>query len=94
LPQDYLELITRCEGLVIGEWAVLGLSQTYEVVLPEGHCYVLADRMGKATLVIRAHANDELLIYDREGGGDPVIVGHDLASAIVMQQLAQKGVES
>ncbi|MEM4409709.1 MAG: hypothetical protein QXI19_13305 [Candidatus Caldarchaeum sp.] len=42
LPDDYLALIEMCEGFMIGEVAVLGLSEAYSVALSDGNYWIIA----------------------------------------------------
>jgi hypothetical protein len=43
LPPDYLELMGQAEGLEVGNIGILGLSQVYEVVMPDWTYYLLAE---------------------------------------------------
>jgi hypothetical protein len=42
LPDDYLALIEMCEGFMIGEVAVLGLSEAHSVALSDGNYWIIA----------------------------------------------------
>jgi hypothetical protein len=71
LPPDYLELTTQCEGLTVNDCGIFGLSQVYEVVLPEWNYYLLAEIDGKGAVGVRAHSTDGILYFLDFGGDGP-----------------------
>lgn len=62
-PQDYLELIRQCEGFLVNNVSILGLSQLYEIVLPDWRYLVLAEIAGEGTLGIREQSNPGYIYF-------------------------------
>lgn len=68
LPEDYLEVTSQCEGFMVNDCGIFGLSQVYEVVLPDWNYYLLAEIDGEGAVGVRAHSTDGILYYlDYEG---------------------------
>jgi hypothetical protein len=63
LPADYLELVEGCEGFSCGGWAIMGLSEMYEIKLPGGRYYVIGEREGCGVVVIRTGDMTGQLLY-------------------------------
>lgn len=63
LPEDYLFLTTQAEALTIGDCAVLGLSEIYEVVLEGSSYYLLAQLDGRGVLAVRSHTDNREVYY-------------------------------
>ena len=82
LPEDYRDLTDRCEGFLIGHCAVLGLSEVYEVSLPDGNYYILADIAGEAALAVRSHAESGEIFLCPYNGDDPIDRGSSFADAL------------
>jgi hypothetical protein len=80
LPDDYLELMERCDGLVVDDWSIFGLSQIYEIHQPQGDYYVLAELHGYG--VLTADPRDGLLYYFRYSSTDPLPVGKSFFAAL------------
>jgi hypothetical protein len=69
LPSDYLQIVEQCEGFEIDDVSVSGLSQVYEIVLPDGNYYVLTIVGDRGVIAIRADRNDTALYFlDYDGG--------------------------
>lgn len=79
-PTDYLDLVECCEGLSVGNWSIFGLSQVYDIVLPEGDYYVLAELHGCGVLAV--DPRDGSLYYWDYGGSNPVPMGRSLFAAL------------
>ena len=83
-PADYLELVERCDGLIVGDWSIFGLSEIYEIHLPQGDYIVLAELHGYGALLF--DSRDELLYYANYTGGELVSAGKSFGKALVMFQ--------
>jgi len=74
LPPDYLELMEQAEGLEVGNIGILGLSQAYEVVMPDWTYYLLAEVNNVGMLGVKTHSKDGVLaslrFHKRSGSGD------------------------
>ncbi|QDQ28328.1 hypothetical protein FNU76_19325 [Chitinimonas arctica] len=67
LPQDYLELIARTEGLTLASAVVYGLAKVREVIFPEANYYILADIEGVGALAVKSgNQSAELYRLDYE----------------------------
>jgi hypothetical protein len=83
LPNDYLELIELTEGLTVGTIGILGLSQIYEVVMPDWNYYLIAELNSVGTLGIKAHTtNREIYLLKYDGEPPWRNMGDSLASTI------------
>ena len=83
LPDDYLALIERTEGLSIGPIGILGLSQVYEVVMPDWNYYLIAEIARKGMLGVRAHdSNAEIWCLDYDGAPPWQKMGSAISDAI------------
>jgi len=82
LPADYLDLSDRCEGFLIAHCAVLGLSEVYEVSLPDGNYYILTDIAGEAALAVRSHSETGEVFLCPYNGDDPISRGFSFADAL------------
>jgi hypothetical protein len=90
LPLDYLELMELCEGFVIGDWSVLGLSETWEIRTPSGRYIALAERHGLGLLAVRARSSERMIYYLGYDGADPTAVGDSLRAALVREGQERK----
>ena len=83
LPRDYLELMEQTEGLEVGNVGILGLSQVYEVVMPDWTYYLLAEVNSVGMLAVKAHSKDGALYLLKYDGQAPwQALGDRLAQAI------------
>lgn len=82
LPGDYLELINLTEGLTVGKISVLGISQVYEVVLPDWNYYLIAELHCAGTLAVKAHGLDSGIYFLDYEGGAPRRIGLSLKDAV------------
>lgn len=84
LPEDYIELIERCDGLTVGDWTVLGLTQIYAIHQPQGDYYLLAELHGFGVLTV--DPRDGLLYYFSYDESDPLPVGKQFSQALLTVQ--------
>ena len=82
LPEDYLRLIETTEGLVVKNISILGLSQTYEIVMPDWNYYIVAEAHDAGVLAVKAHSNEPELYFLNYQGGPPRAMGRHLADAV------------
>lgn len=82
LPADYLKLIAVTEGLTIGKLSVLGLSQVYEIVLPNWNYYQIAELHSTGALGVRTHSADAEIYWLDYAGAAPRKMGQSLAEAV------------
>ena len=77
-------MVQASEGLVIGNVSILGLSQLYEIVMPDCNYYVVAELHSAGVLAIKASTREAADIYflDYEGGA-PRDMGKSFADAVV-----------
>lgn len=71
LPDDYLSLLDCTEGLSVGSIGILGLSQVYEVVMPDWNYYLIAEIGSKGMLGVRAHDPKKEIWYLEYDGAPP-----------------------
>jgi hypothetical protein len=83
LPDDYLALLECTEGISIGPIGVLGLSQVYEVVMPDWNYYLIAEIARKGMLGVRAHdTNKQIWCLDYDGAPPWQKMGPSIGGAI------------
>jgi hypothetical protein len=82
LPEDYLELTKQCEGLMLDDISIYGLSEIYEAVLPKESYYVIAEINGKGVMTIRRHSDDSEIYYFEYGDETPVAMGSSIRDAV------------
>ena len=82
LPPDYLQVVEQCEGFVIGNVSVFGVSQVYEVGLPDWNYHLLAEHHGEGMLGVRAHSQNGRIHYLSYGGEDPLDLGESFRAAV------------
>jgi hypothetical protein len=59
LPDDYMALLECAEGLSVGPIEILGLSQVYEVVMPDWNYYLIAELPRRGMLGVRMNGTDK-----------------------------------
>ena len=84
LPEDYLLLVGLTEGLDVGNISILGVSQIYEVVMPDWNYYVVAELQSVGVLAVKAHSKESDLYFLDYEGGRPRRMGTTLAEAVKM----------
>ena len=82
LPQDYLELMEITEGLTLNGLSILGLTQIYEIVLPDWNYYLLGDLRDSGALATKVHGEIPDLYFLDYGGGPSKSIGDTLAAAV------------
>lgn len=83
-PADYLELVEQCDGLTVGVWSILGLSEVYEVHLPDSDYIALAELHGFGMLML--NLRDEFLYYSDFEEETLSPAGSVLAAALIQFQ--------
>jgi hypothetical protein len=69
LPDDYPEIVSQLEGLIVENVSILGLSEIYLVHLPDADFYFLAEIHGEGMLGVKEGSQDQKL-YFRSYEGD------------------------
>jgi hypothetical protein len=82
LPEDYLELVSQCEEIVVNGCAILGLSEVYVVHPGDGDYLVLADCRGEGCLAARSGSRDGTVYYFPYDGSGPINTGSSFREAI------------
>lgn len=82
LPKDYLEIVDQCEGFVIQDCQIFGLSDIYDTVGSEHNYYLLAELIDKGMVGVREKTEDGGLYFLDYGGGDVVELGDSFRQAI------------
>lgn len=80
LPTDYVALQECCDGLIVNNCVILGLTDIYEVHLEHGDYYVLAELGGCGVLV--ADPEDGLLYYFAFDGSTELPLGEQFSQAV------------
>lgn len=82
LPEDYILLIKKTEGIKFSNWVVNGISEIRKITLLEGDYYVLAEGERIGILAIKAGSKDRgIYQFDLEDD-EQKSVGKSFDSAI------------
>lgn len=82
-PQDYLELLKQCEGLMVNNVSILGLSQSYEVVLPHWKYLTLAEIANEGILGLREQSDLGCIYF----------LGYEASNAVEVSKSFREAVE-
>lgn len=81
LPEDYLQMVEQCEGFIVKDCTVFGLSDIYEVHLPHGDYYLLAER-GGGFLGVRSESTDRMIYYLHHEEDTGIVLGTSFRDAL------------
>jgi hypothetical protein len=83
LPDDYLALLECSEGLSVGPIGILGLSQVYEVVMPDWNYCLIAEIPKRGMLGVRTKGTDkEIWCLDYDGAAPWRKMGSSIEDAV------------
>jgi hypothetical protein len=66
LPADYVDLLSRTDGLKLGEYVVHGAAKIRKIVTVDANYYVLADAESNGLVVKEGGQDGELFVLDYE----------------------------
>jgi len=81
-PPDYLSLIDQTDGCSVGDCAILGVSEVYQVVLPDANYTVLAQRPNVGALGVRVGSSEGALYYLDYEGSSPQQITASFQNAV------------
>lgn len=82
LPDDYLNILSKYNGIVMGNWIVLGIDKVRHVVLQNGCYYVLAESADNKYLIVEDRKQDGKLFFTSHDSDDIVDMGNSLCLAL------------
>ena len=78
-----MALLECAEGLSVGPIGILGLSQVYEVVMPDWNYYLIAEIPKKGMLGVRTNGTDkEIWCLDYDGAPPWKKMGSSIEGAV------------